>query len=442
MKAAGFMLLFRRSATLMLARIIGSVLTLAAQVALARALGAEQLGVYVIGFSLAGVLSILCASGYPSIAARYTAEYRRDERPDILAGFIRAARLHIGVISTVLLAISACILFAVQRDMSDDMRMALLIGVAAAPAFALVRFHGAFANGVRRYYVSYLPDLVARPALFLALLIAIVQLTDSASGTLLLAVHIVLCALLAIVQWILLRPVQTYGRRPAAFEWRRWTASSSPLILVVIFGSFFGDLDILMLGLVLPAGDVAVFSVCLRITMLIAFGIQLVHQIVLPDLAEAHAGNDRASLERAILNANRLNFWAALAALLGLWAFGPILLSLFGEEFRIGQQALVLLAAAQVIRAAAGPSTQLMIVGGEELRTLMVFGVSTLVLGALNLALVPVWGLEGAAWAVVLTTLLWTFWLGGLCRARLDYRCWVLPPLPLRHSARGWRQDA
>ena len=94
------------------------------------------------------------------------------------------------------------------------------------------------------------------------------------------------------------------------------------------------------------------------------------------------------------------------------------------------------------IRAAAGPSTQLMIVGGEELRTLMVFGVSTLVLGALNLALVPVWGLEGAAWAVVLTTLLWTFWLGGLCRARLDYRCWVLPPLPLRHSARGWRQDA
>ena len=99
---------------------------------------------------------------------------------------------------------------------------------------------------------------------------------------------------------------------------------------------------------------------------------------------------------------------ATLAALVGAAIAGDRLLAAFGPDFVAGHAALVVLAAAQVVRAAFGPSLQLLTQIGAQRQIATVFAASVAVLVAANLALVPSAGVLGAALAVVLTTAFWT----------------------------------
>jgi O-antigen/teichoic acid export membrane protein len=64
------------SAALVTARVAGAAVAFATQVVLARWLGAEQLGVFVLATSLGGVLAICCLVGFNAITSRFVSEYR------------------------------------------------------------------------------------------------------------------------------------------------------------------------------------------------------------------------------------------------------------------------------------------------------------------------------------------------------------------------------
>ena len=82
-----------------------------------------------------------------------------------------------------------------------------------------------------------------------------------------------------------------------------------------------------------------------------------------------------------------------------------LVLSLFGAEFTAASTALLILIAGQLVNAVTGPCNLLLSMTGHQATTARIMAGAVGVNLALNLALIPRFGIEGAAVATMLSTL-------------------------------------
>jgi O-antigen/teichoic acid export membrane protein len=151
--------------------------------------------------------------------------------------------------------------------------------------------------------------------------------------------------------------------------------------------------------------DIAIYGVALKLAFLAGYGIQASQQLILPDMAEAMARSDAAELRRALTRTLATSAVVSVLALVTLAAAGPYVLALFGPHYEAGYGAMLILVAAQMFRIPEGIAVQFLTVSGHAIRVLVNLGITTIVLAASSMALVPLWGTIGAAAAVLLTLL-------------------------------------
>lgn len=400
----------KTSSILMAARVGGTGLGFLIQLALVRLMPPVDYGIYVVAMSLAAVLSIVCAFGMPSVAARFVAAYQEAGDKARLAGFLRSSIGRIAGMSALISLIAVVVVWSGVVDASYQ--MPLILACLIAPVLAAMRFGGALSNAARRFYLTYLPDVTLKPIILVAGLAGMYVLAYPLTTSNVLLVHLAVVFAACCVLWRFLRPRDQFGLEGVdpVTDSSTWRRAATPMIFVTLLTSFLADIDILLLSALLPADQVGIFSVCLRIMLLIEFGIQTVFQMTTPDLAEAKARDEPSMMKAAMRRAQHLTFCFTLAALCGVFLLGEWLLLLFGEGFVVGANTLVLLVAGQVVRSAFGPVTQALTVAGAQMRSLVSYGVALLVLIVSNVLLVPTMGLEGAAMmlscAMVLGTLL------------------------------------
>ncbi len=410
--------LLRTTSFLMAARIFGTGLGFLIQLALVRLLTSADYGIYVVAMSLAAVLSILCAFGFPSITARFVSLYAEQGDRSNLAGFIDAAQRHALALSIFVTGLGAALIF-LGGFVPHAYQMPLFLACLLAPVLAMMRFNGALSNVARRFYLTYLPDLTLKPVLVAIGITVVVMGAPSASSTLVLLVHFGAALFACLVLWLILRPRHQFGLRGivATNENGAWRRAAFPMLFVTLLTSFLADIDILMVSLLLAPEDVGLFSVCLRIMLLVEFGIQTVFQMSAPDLSVAQAKHDAPGMMHALRRAQHVTLLFAIASFGGAFLFGEWILSLFGDEFVVGYPALLILIFGQGARTAFGPVTQLLTAAGEQMRSLYSYGIALVVLVAGNILLVPDFGVRGAA-SVLAVTLL----VGSVLQARAVYQ--------------------
>lgn len=90
------------------------------------------------------------------------------------------------------------------------------------------------------------------------------------------------------------------------------------------------------------------------------------------------------------------------AALGGEW-----FLALFGPDYTDAKIPLLILLAAQFLRALAGPGQSLLMLKGAQATNAVICVACTITLAVANAAFVPLWGIYGASFAILLTMALW-----------------------------------
>ncbi len=390
--------LLTTSGLLMLARVGGTGIGFLIQLALVRLMTPTDYGILVIALSLAAVLSIFCAFGFPSVAARFVAAYQTSGERAKTRGFLRSALLHLFVSAAVIGGGAVGLLWGFDIVAAEH-RLPLLLACFIAPVLAVMRLGGALSNTARRFYLTYLPDVTLRPLFLVGGLLAVFFVAQPLTTANVLIVHLGAAFISCCALWAVLQPVRQFDLKgiESAAEPRIWRRAAVPMIFVTLLTSFLADIDVLLLSLLLSPEDVGLFSVCLRVMLLVEFGLQTVFQMMTPDLAEAQAREDRASMEAAIRRAQHVTACFALAAFLGVVVLGEAVLWLFGERFTAGYQTLILLVLGQAVRAMFGPVTQVLTVAGAQMRSLASYGVASVALVLGNTLLVPIMGIEGAA---------------------------------------------
>jgi O-antigen/teichoic acid export membrane protein len=143
--------------------------------------------------------------------------------------------------------------------------------------------------------------------------------------------------------------------------------------------------------------DVGIYFAAAKTMSLVMFVHYAVGSAMANRFAALNARGDRDGLVRTVRTAVNWTFWPSLAAALVILALGQPLLWLFGPQFQAGYPVMMVLVVGFVARAAAGPSEFLLnMLGQQRASACVAIAVAALNIG-LNIALVPLYGLTGAA---------------------------------------------
>ena len=408
--------LFTTSSLLSLARIAGAAAGFVTQVVLARTLHASALGVFYSVTSLAAVVGLIAAHGYPVIAPRFLSRYREQGKEGLIAAFVARARKDAAVLAAI--ATAAVLAFALLwPGFIWEVRLALIAAALSIPANAALRLNGSLALAIRRFALAYLPDTCVRPFVLLGGVLALIALgvTLTASNVTLLLT--VVFTGLALAQYLLLRKdlpnvtdrpeVEAVVQQAPSRLVKLWRREARPLILVALFTYFFADVDILIVTPLLSSADTAIVGVCLKLALLVGFAVQVAHQVVVPDLADAHARKEHGAIRGVVLKALAFPLVVTIAALIIIALWGETVLSLFGPEFAGAKIPLLILLFCQLARALFGPNVPLLTVIGAQKENALLAVSALVVLVVANVVLAPTYGVLGAAIAVAIATVFW-----------------------------------
>ena len=158
--------LLSNAAILMLARFAGAGAGFFSQILLARLLPPHGLGTFFAGTSLAAVVGLLVAQGYPEIVQRFVTRYRENERADLLTSFIAQAQRETWMISAAVTI--SLVVIALLLPTTDSGNRFVIVATAFTAAACSFSIYPALACADRRFSLGILPEIFVRPVLFLA----------------------------------------------------------------------------------------------------------------------------------------------------------------------------------------------------------------------------------------------------------------------------------
>ena len=187
---------------------------------------------------------------------------------------------------------------------------------------------------------------------------------------------------------------------PAA---KKLVSFSLPLLGSTILYMLVIWTDTLILGVLRTSSEVGQYNAATPLAQFLSFPLLSIGLIYMPVLSELYA---RGKMDEIRRNYSILTKWLSFTVFplfLILFLYADTIVSfLFGQEYLISANALRILAFGYMIRNLAGQSTATLIGIGENQFILYSTFVVAILNIILNLILIPIWGIEGAAVATAI----------------------------------------
>jgi O-antigen/teichoic acid export membrane protein len=412
-------------------RIASAGLLYISQVALARWMGSDAYGIYVIAWTVVLVLGGLSSLGLNQAVMRLVPQYRAAGDTGLLSGLIDGSRWLALVAGSAIAALGLAGLALWGHHIDGPLAVAAYLALVCVPMYAVTDVQDGIGRGHGWMGLGLLPPYVLRPALVLTGMTAAHLLSLPMTATTAMAAAILATWATGLIQlWALSQRLpRPTTATPSEHDLRGWLGVGLPLMAVTGAEITLQCADVLILSRTMAPTDIAVYYAAAKTMSLLLYVHYAVGSAAAKRLAALDTTGDKSGLERTVPEIVRWTFWPSLAAGLVILALGQPLLSLFGPQFTAGYPVMMVLVAGFLARAAVGPSDTILRMLGQH-RLSAAISVATAVLNvALLLALIPAFGLVGAAaaTAVALTAEAACNWLAARRRLGLHIGIWQAP---------------
>lgn len=437
--------LLSQSTVIFGARIAGAAFVFLTQAAIARFWGSEILGEYVLVIASVNMLAMIMPLGFHSVGTYFAAEYSARGQGDLLWRFLLQSYAQAGGMALVLTALLASLVRFLPAEHQFAASLWLPIAIMAA-ATALIFVNSSILVGLKRPFAGYFADGLFRPLLIFATL-SLVMLAGGSGENLAQVIWNLSAgyAAIALAQafWVVRSVRNVPVVEPSeTTERKRWWRYAMPWLLIALATDFLFDFDLLLLSSLMDKESLAIFGVCTRMFSLAAFGVTAVYAVSLPDIFESEAKSDRAEFLRKVGDANLVAAGLAAAMFVGASFVGPFVLLLFGPEFAGGAGALSVLCLVLVVRAVFGPASLVLSIHDRPWASLPAIIASLGVLVLANFALVPAFGLMGAALSALLAIGVWSASLWMVAKNTVSIDVSIFPRLTgPQHQGRSETQN-
>ncbi len=403
--------------------LIGTLFTVAAgylfKIYLARTLGAEALGIYTLGMTAGGLVSIVGAAGVPQTASRFVAIYAGTGQARKLTRFLLFGAL------TLLLtnALVAGLMVAGRRWIADRlyhtpalaryMHFFAAIMVLGALTTFLGQALAGYKDVARRTVIT---NFIGTPFTMVAS-VALLSLGLGLWGYLAAQVGsaLLVLGLLARAVWQLTprpssQPLSVQTARVPLFE-KEVLSFAFVLFGMQALEFTSSQSDRIMLGIYLNVREVGIYSVAATMVAFVGLFLQSINQIFAPTIAELFAKGEHDMLMRLYQTLTKWSLGLTIPLALGIMIFAKPLMGVFGPDFREGWPVLAIATVGQLVSCGVGSVGLLLLMSDQQNRMVRAQAITVILTLGLNFLLIPRIGLIGAAIASAATNvslnLLW-----------------------------------
>ncbi|MBL8848592.1 MAG: oligosaccharide flippase family protein [Planctomycetaceae bacterium] len=382
------------------ASLLAAVVAFASSLLLARALGSKQFGVFTYVSSWLNIAVLFATLGIDVALIRFLPQYAAQSDWPAIRGLLRWSRWT--TLGMALVVAAVLVLIGARLYLHDGSLIGLTLCSAGVslPLLGLVAVNQGALQGFHLAGFSQVPRSVLRP-LLLTLFVAVLWLANGGSVSAPTAMALNAVAL-AGAWWLGERwlrnavPAAAASARPH-FQGSHWLRVAVPMLLVSSMGILLHETSVIVTALISGTTIAGVYSVAVRLSRMLAFGMTAGNSMVNPLIAELHARGELRRLQLTSSVASSISLGVAVVLALALVIGSPVVLGAFGEAFQAGRGVVLILAAGQMFNAATGPVAGLLNMTGHHDRYARItVTISTLnLLG--NVPGVMFWGIHGAA---------------------------------------------
>ncbi len=409
-------------------QILSLVLAFGVTSTLTRIMTTEDFGLFYYVLVLISLIGLPLFVGLRNFATREIAISKSTEDWGRFVAVIRAGRRMIASYSVLWLVLGAAAYWFVTQG---DIGMLLLLATPIVPFWALVTLQCAKLSGLGHTLIGQMPDALVRPAFLIAAAVAawlVLGEPTITPETVILAV-----AVSAALAYLVFRPFVS-RRVAAALGHREWRADDIPwmrdvLILSLVSGISYVNqrIDLLMIGVFLDVSDVAYYRISAQSAALVVAPQLAVNRILAPLISASVAKSEHARLQ-SLLN------WGAIFASLGALPAALIFLVfpeevlglVFGPDYTAGGHSLMILTCGYLVSAALGSVGLALNMSRFERDVAAGMAVAALVNLILNIPLIHLYGIEGAAIATSASLIAWNLYLSRRVFRRLGVTSHIL----------------
>jgi O-antigen/teichoic acid export membrane protein len=268
-----------------------------------------------------------------------------------------------------------------------------------------------------------IPETVIAPLLFIVLVLVVSQTAGlSATGATALQVG-GLSVAFVLGAWLLRRAMPyEVTRAVPQYETRAWLNTALPFLVMAGVSMLTTQVGTIVVGLLQGSEAAGMYNVATRAAVFTSFLWLTATYPLGPMIPRLYVTDEHDELERVLTRFGRLTFLATLPLALGLVVFAHPVLSIFGEEFTGGEDAMRLIALGELAKVAAGFASVALLMTAYERGATVVLAASCVLTIALDLVLVPLWGIEGAAVGSTAGAVLASVFAVSLARKHLGMR--------------------
>lgn len=385
-------------------RVVSAAIAFVSQVILARLMGNFEYGVFVFIWVLAVILGNLSCLGFHTAVIRFLPQYRAGGLTEDIRGLTWTARVF-SMLSASLIAGAGIVTILMLGDQVKHYYVApLIMGAFALPMIAL----GDVLDGTSRAnnwpVLALSPTYLIRPALILVFAVLAALWFGGVDAKLVLIGALSATYLTTLCQFVLVkrRLGTIFERGHLRLHLKTWVLVAFPIFLIEGFYFLLTNADVIVVGFYLPPERVAVYYAAAKIMALVHFVYFAVKAAAAPRFSTLVSTDRRAELGIFASQTSRWSFWPSLTVGAGVLAAAPFLLSLFGPDYLEGRTVMAILFAGILAKAMVGPAEVLLSMAGQQKICAAVYALALAVNITLNVVLIPLFGIEGAAIATAI----------------------------------------
>ena len=383
--------------------VIGKVLAMVNTILLARFLEPERYGLFSLGLTIVEILAIIGVFGLASGVTRFIPYYHIKNRDDKVKYTIRFSLkfslILSAILATVLFLLSDQIACLVFKD--DRLKVILQIFSIALPFYTINGiipsiFRG-FGNAKYRVLTEDIMSRIIKISAFILFVyfgyLLYGALAAFAVGTILtlgISLYLVQKKLFPIFGSNIKTKDVSVGGELLSFSW--------PLLIGSFSYIFYTQTDRILLGFFKTSEDIGIYTVGSQISHLLTFVVPSFAFLFLPVMSELYSKKKIHDFAHLYKSTTRWIFLITLPLFL-FFLFFPeeIILLLFGSSYVSGATVLRILALAFFVSASVGLTWDTLLAMGKTKFVMITQGTGAVTNIALNVLLIPPFGIEGAA---------------------------------------------
>jgi O-antigen/teichoic acid export membrane protein len=413
-------------------RVFSAGLLYLSQIVLARWMGGFEYGIYVAVWTWVLILGGLAHFGLNTASMRLAPEYRERQEFDSLRGLIRGARCASLASATLVMLAALAGVYLLQDKLQSHFVLPIYLALACIPLYALTDVQDGIGRGNAWMSAALVPPYILRPLMLLGAMFAahaygLPMTAATAAGAAIVATWTT-----GVVQtlWINKRASAAIPHGARSYSFKSWLKTALPLVIISGCEIALQNTDVLVVSRFLTPTDVGIYFAAGKTMALIMFVHYAVGSAVAHKFAALNARGDKEGLRAFVKDAVNWTFWPSLAGAIIILALGKPLLWLFGPQFESGYPVMCILVVGFLFRSSMGPAEYLLNMLGEQALCAAVLVSAAILNVALNFALVPSFGLIGAALATSISLVMVALMNSIVVWRRLDIEIAIWKNLP------------